>query len=93
MFATQLSRLSPMFISSKFHMSESFERWLKYIPISVLTALIVPEFFEQTSGEFHINTNYLISGIVALCVGLWKKNMLLTTFVGVICLASLRFLA
>jgi branched-subunit amino acid transport protein len=91
MIATQLSRLSPIFISSKFHISEGFERWLKYIPISILTALIVPEFFNVENNDVHINTHYLIGGTIALCIGIWKRSMLLTTFVGVISIAILRF--
>ena len=73
-------------------MSESFEAWLKYIPISVLTALIIPEFFTKTNIGFQINYIYLISGCVALVVGIWKRNMLLTTAVGVVSVALLRFL-
>lgn len=92
MIATQISRLTPMFISSRFHMSEGFERWLKYIPVSVLTALIVPEFFETTGTEAHINIMYFICGIIAMAVGMWKRNMLLTTIVGVVSLACLRMM-
>jgi len=90
MLATQISRLTPLFISSKLEISEEFERWLKYIPISVLSALIVPEFFTKTDFGFQINMQYLISGIAALVVGIWKKNVLLTTFVGIATLAILR---
>ena len=89
--ATQISRLAPMFLSSKFKMSEGFERWLKYIPVSVLTAMIVPEFVIKSDGAIQINVAYLIAGLAALVIGLWKRSMLLSTIVGVVCVAFLRF--
>jgi branched-subunit amino acid transport protein len=92
MIATQISRLAPMFISSKFQMSEGFERWLKFIPVSVLAALIVPEFFEKTDLGIRINDVYIISGLIAFGVGIWRKNLLTTTVAGVLSLALLRLI-
>lgn len=91
--ATQISRLGPMLVSKKFHASEKFEAWLKYIPVAVLSALIVPEFVSKTTSQIQINWMYVISGAVAFAVGLKFKNLVLTTFVGVVTLVILRQVA
>ena len=90
MIATQISRLTPMFISSKFPVSESFERWLRYVPVSVLSALIIPEFLTKNEVGIQVNGIYIIAGVAALVVGLWKKNMLLAMVVGIVFVAVLR---
>lgn len=90
--ATQISRLGPLLVSKKFQMSESFEAWLKYIPVAVLSALIVPEFFQKEGSQIEVNWLYIISAVVAFFVGLKFRNLVLTTFVGVATLVILRIL-
>ena len=88
--ATQLSRVTPLFLS-RFHLSDKFKLWLSYIPVSVLTALIVPEFFEKTQDfAVHLDYLFLISGSLALIFGIFTRNLLGTTLVGVLGVALLR---
>ena len=89
--ATQVSRLGPLFLS-KFKLSPNFEAWLAQVPIAILAGLVLPEFIERTEEGVSLNILYLVSGILCFIVGLRFKNLLLTTFVGVICLALCRLL-
>ena len=90
--ATQLSRLGGLVVSKRFHISGSFEEWLKYIPVAVLTSLIIPELIHKTPEGIIINWIYVASGAVALVVGLKFRNLLLTTFSGVMTLVIIRLL-
>ncbi len=55
------------------------EQALKYSAPCVLTAIWVPAVM-MPSGELalHLNNPYLIGGIIAIAIGWWKKNILLT---------------
>lgn len=91
--ATQLCRLGPLLLTKRFHVSGGFEAWIKYIPVGVLTSLIIPEFIHKSPDHLEINGLYLGSAIVALLVGLRFKNLVITTFVGVAVVAILRMFA
>ena len=67
-----------------------FPAWLvnalRYVPPAVLTAIIVPAvFIPSGQGIQFTHTNpYLIGAFVALCVGWFSKNLLLTIVSGMI---------
>ncbi len=56
---------------------------LNYVPPAVLTAIVVPAVVvEENSLWISSGNPRLISALVALGVGLWKKNLLLTILIG-----------
>ena len=56
---------------------------LNYVPPAVLTAIVVPAVFvEGDSLWVGIGNPRLVGAIVALGIGLWRKNLLLTIVVG-----------
>ncbi len=59
---------------------------LRYVPASVLTALIVPAVLIPTGDTIWISyTNpYLIGALVAFGVGWFSKNLLLTILLGML---------
>ncbi len=56
---------------------------LNYVPPAVLTAIVVPSVLvEENSLWVGFDNPRLIGALVALSVGVWKKNLLLTILVG-----------
>ncbi len=89
--ATQVSRLLPIFVFSRWGTSPPFEMWLRHVPIAILSALIVPDFFiQKLPHSVSLNLPYFFSGLIALIVGLRTKNLIATTAAGVISVALLR---
>lgn len=62
------------------------ERALKYSAPCVLTAIWVPSVL-MPNGEIDISlaNPYFIGGLIAVVIGLWKKNTLLTIVVSMTC--------
>ena len=55
---------------------------LNYVPPAVLTAIVVPPIFvEGESLWLGIGNPRLVGAIVAVSIGLWRKNLLLTIVV------------
>lgn len=91
--ATQISRLSPLFLSS-WAIPKSGERWLAHVPIAMIAALVVPDFLSTDSHfpEIGFHLSYLIGGLISVAVGVKTRNLILTTASGVLTVALLRFL-
>lgn len=68
------------------------ERALKFSAPSVLTAIWVPSVLMPT-GELDISLSnpYFIGGLIAVIIGLWKKNTLLTIVVSMACFFSYKW--
>lgn len=67
----------------KLQLPDRLSRALRYVPVAVLTAIIVPELLIR-GGTWQVNpTNaYLVAGIVAALVSWRTKNLLLTIVIG-----------
>jgi branched-subunit amino acid transport protein len=59
-------------------------RALRYVPPTVLTAIIVPAIFNPTGNGIDVSLSnaYLIGGIAAGLIGWFSKNLLLTIVAG-----------
>jgi len=83
MLVTFLVRYPVMAIVGRIDLPERVFRALRYVPVAVLTAIIIPELFIR-DGNFAITlTNaYLVGGIVSIIVAWRFHNLLLTIVVG-----------
>lgn len=90
--ATLLPRVLPITILSKIKLNKNVEEFLRYIPISILAALIAVELF-TADNKFSIQGNSLelLATIPTLLVAIKKNNLLLTVVVGIVSIAILRF--
>lgn len=59
-------------------------RALRYVPVAVLTAIIIPTMFAPDAGAVDISVNnaYLIAGILSIAVAWYRKNLLMTIVIG-----------
>jgi len=60
------------------------ERALKFVPVAVLTAIIIPMVF-MTDNQINLSFSnpWLIGAFAAFAIGIWRQHQLLTIFIGV----------
>jgi len=82
MLVTFLVRYLTLAFSDRITLAPSFLQLLKYVPPTVLTAIVVPAVLmpQDTLWLSHTNAR-LIGAITAIIVGFWQKNLLLTIVV------------
>jgi len=58
-------------------------RALRYVPVAVLTAIIVPELvLRDGAWQISLDNAYLVAGVVAALISWRTKNLLLTIVIG-----------
>ena len=77
---TFLIRYPVLAFSGRLKLSPQFVQVLGYVPPAVLTAIIVPSVLMPTANAIDLSlTNArLVGAIVAVAIGFWRQNLLLT---------------
>jgi branched-subunit amino acid transport protein len=80
---TFATRLSFILLLEKIKMPEWFRRGLRFVPVAVLSAIILPE-LTSPNGSLLLSWRnpQLLAGVVAILVAWKTKNVLLTIAVG-----------
>lgn len=83
MLVTFAARYPVMVIVGRIQLPDRVFRALRFVPVAVLTAIIVPELFMRDNQlSITLGNAYLVGGIVAVVVS-WKfRNLLLTIVIG-----------
>jgi len=83
MLVTFLVRYLILAFSGRITLAVRFLQLLKYVPPTVLTAIVVPAvLMPQDQLWFSYMNARLIGAIATVIVGFWRKNLLLTIVVG-----------
>lgn len=79
-------RYSMFAIAGRIEFPRRLVNALRYVPPTVLTAIIVPAVLIPTGDGIHLSyTNpYLVGALIALGVGWFSKNLLLTIIMGML---------
>jgi branched-subunit amino acid transport protein len=81
--ATFLTRLSFILVLDRIQVPDWFRRGLCYVPVAVLSAIILPELTSPQGSLFLSWRNpQLLAGALAILVAWKTKNVLLTIAVG-----------
>ncbi|MEK4424351.1 AzlD domain-containing protein [Solibacillus sp. FSL K6-1523] len=88
---TWLPRILPFVFVKNVKMPDVVLRWLAYIPVCILSALIVEGIFVKETQLVTINWLHLCALIPTLFVALVTKSLSKTVIAGVIAMAALRF--
>ncbi|TDP00015.1 AzlD domain-containing protein [Marinomonas balearica] len=90
---TYFIRVGLFITAQKATMPVWLESALKYVPVAVLTAIIMPMMVLQ-SGQLAVSLEnpWLLGGLVSFFVGLVIKNQLLTIVFGVFAFFAAKFL-
>ena len=65
-------------------------KWLSYIPICILTALVVSSVLGE-NGPLSFDWQAIVILIPTILFAFWSKSLLFTVMVGVVLMAALRF--
>lgn len=90
MIVTALPRVLPITILSQVDLPPWFMNWLKYIPLAILTAIIVQELVPLEPGD-EWNVKHLIAAVVSFVVGFATKSLLWTVVAGIGTVVTLNF--
>lgn len=88
---TFLMRASFLTFFSKFSMPPLLERLMAYLPVAILSALIIPAFvIDNGSVNLDLNNYRLPAGLLAVGVAAKTKKVLPTLIFGLACLWALQ---
>lgn len=89
--ATLIARCSLWLVGQHITLSKRLQNALRYAPACALTAIIVPDLLLADGHlQFSLGNHKLIASLVALGFYLFKRNMLQTILVGMLCFTFLR---
>lgn len=88
---TWIPRILPFTIVKNRKMPKWFLRWLAYIPVCILSALVF-ESFIANDNIIRLDFLSILAFIPTVFVAVWTKSLSLTVIVGVITMAVLRFI-
>ncbi len=88
---TWLPRILPFVFVKNVKMPDVVLRWLAYIPVCILSALVIEGMFVKEAQLVTIDWLHLCAFIPTLLVALVTKSLSKTVVAGVITMAALRF--
>lgn len=89
---TWLPRVLPFIFVRKMALPNILMRWLAYIPVCILSALVITNLFHSTGKLITINWPVFFSFLPTLIVALWTKSLSITVIVGVVSMAVIRLI-
>lgn len=80
---TYLPRFLPLYVLTRLEIPKIVIAWLRYVPVAVLAALIVPGVLTANRAIFISPANtYLMASIPAFLTACKTRNMMLTVTIG-----------
>jgi branched-subunit amino acid transport protein len=80
---TYLPRFLPMYVLTRMEIPKTVITWLSYVPVAVLSALIVPGILTADRQVFLSPGNtYFLASIPAFLVAWRSRSLLLTVIIG-----------
>lgn len=89
---TWLPRILPFVLVKNIEIPDIALRWLAYIPVCILSALVIESFFEKQSQIVTIQWMNVVAFIPTLLIALITKSLSKTVIAGVLTMALIRFL-
>ena len=82
---TYLTRFSMIFILKEDILNDKAKKILSYVPSAIFPAIIFPPIFLDNTGSLDFENNpKILAAILAIIVGYFSKNIIVTIFVGLI---------
>lgn len=89
---TWMPRILPFILVKNMKMPDIVLRWLAYIPVCILSSLVIEGFFTHEQSLVTVNWLNVAAFIPTLLVALLTKSLSKTVIAGVITMAVLRYL-
>ncbi|WP_054711906.1 AzlD domain-containing protein [Bacillus sp. JCM 19041] len=93
LLVTFIPRVLPFIFVRKIQMPSIVLKWLSFIPICILTALVVEGIVTDTDQFISFDWQVVAVLIPTILVALFTKSLSLTVLIGVILMAGVRFLS
>lgn len=92
-FLTVLTRVLPFALVRLVTFPNWLEKFLYYLPLTMMTALFFENLFEIPVGQFvlKINIENLMAILPALIIGYFRKSLMAVVLVGIIAMACIRY--
>lgn len=88
---TFIPRVAPFLIVRNVKLPEPVMKWLSFIPVCILTALVIGSVIEGEPGQLpRLNHEVLMALIPTLLLAIWTKSLLVTVIAGVVLMAFIR---
>ncbi|GED68561.1 branched-chain amino acid ABC transporter [Brevibacillus reuszeri] len=88
---TFLPRVLPLMVLSRMELPEWGIRWLNYVPISVMAALVGQELFVKEGQLSLVNNVELLAAIPTVLIAMKTKSLLGTVVAGMVSIMALRY--
>lgn len=90
---TFVPRVLPLMVMSRFVLPQWVMRWLGYVPVAVMAALVAQEVLTQ-SGKIVLSWGNpeLWAAVLAFVAAILSRSLLATVLAGIIALMALRYL-
>ncbi|HHT65986.1 MAG: AzlD domain-containing protein [Caldicoprobacterales bacterium] len=90
---TQLPRVLPLVVLTRMSLPPLVVRWLKHIPVAVLSALLFPSLLlSEGSLNLTLDNTSLLAAIPCILIAAKTKNLFLTVLAGILVSALLRLI-
>ncbi len=87
---TWIPRITPFIFVRKVALPDVVMRFLKYVPISILSALVFSNLFVQTEQGVGVDWSIFFALIPTVLIAIWTKSLSLTVIIGVISMGLIR---
>ncbi|MBD1382015.1 AzlD domain-containing protein [Metabacillus arenae] len=88
---TIIPRIIPFLVVRNIALPEPALKWLSYVPVCILTALVAENFIIQTNQSLRIDWSVIVVLIPTLLIAIKTKSLSITVISGVVLMAVLRF--
>ena len=91
-FSMLFIRVFPVTLFAGKKMPEYFEKWLSFIPSSVLSALTISEIFVRNNSlDFSLSNIFFLASIPTCIIAWYTKSLFITLTLGILIVAVLRY--
>ncbi|MCY9076876.1 AzlD domain-containing protein [Bacillus inaquosorum] len=90
---TMIPRVIPFLVVRNITLPEPVLKWLSYVPVCILTALVVKDCMIQSNDSLQLNWPVAVILIPALLIAMKTKSLSITVISGVLLMAGLRLWA
>ncbi|MEC1434873.1 AzlD domain-containing protein [Bacillus spizizenii] len=87
---TMIPRIIPFLVVRNITLPEPVLKWLSYVPVCILTALVVKDCMIQSSDSLQLNWPAAVILIPTLLIAMKTKSLSITVISGVLLMAGLR---
>jgi len=91
LLVTYIPRALPLLILTRIEIPDIIIRWLRFIPVAILAALLTPGIL-IVEGKLMINYHniFLLAAIPTFIVAIFKKDIFLTVIMGILSVVLLN---